>query len=38
MLINLLSTRCRCAVAVLVLKSIVGRSPKVMESIEDPFK
>jgi len=27
-----------CAVDVLQLKSILGRSPKLKESIEDPFK
>jgi hypothetical protein len=37
-LISLLSNRCRNAVVVLVLKSILGRRPKVKESIEDPFK
>jgi hypothetical protein len=37
-LIRLLSSRCRCIVAMLVLKSILERSPKVKESIEDPFK
>jgi hypothetical protein len=37
-LINLLSSRCRSAVAVLELKSILGRSPKVKDSIKDPFK
>jgi hypothetical protein len=37
-LISLLSSRCRSAVVVLVLKSILGRSPKVKESIGDPFK
>jgi hypothetical protein len=37
-LISLLSSRCRRTVAVLVLKSILGRIPKVKESIEDPFK
>jgi hypothetical protein len=35
---SLLSSHCRSAVAVHVLKSILGRSPKVNESIEDPFK
>jgi hypothetical protein len=37
-LICLLSSHCRCAVVVLVLKSILGSSPNVKESIEDPFK
>jgi hypothetical protein len=37
-LISLLSSCCHSAVAVLVLKSILGRSLKVKESIEDPFK
>jgi hypothetical protein len=34
----LLSSHCYCDVIVLVLKSILGRSPNVTESIEDPFK
>jgi hypothetical protein len=38
MLISLLSSRCRTVVAVLVLKSILGRRLRVMDSIEDPFK
>jgi hypothetical protein len=36
-LISLLSSRYQSVVAVLVLKSILGRSPKVKDSIEDPF-
>jgi hypothetical protein len=27
-----------CTIVVLQLKSLLGRSPKVKESIEDPFK
>jgi hypothetical protein len=38
MLISLLSSRCRSVVAMLVLKSILEMSPKVNDSIEDPFK
>jgi hypothetical protein len=34
----LLLSHCRSAIDVLVLKSVLGRSPKVKESIEDPFK
>jgi len=37
-MICLLLSYCRCAVALLVLKSILERSPKVKEAIEDPFK
>jgi hypothetical protein len=37
-LISLLSSDCRSAVGVLMLKSILGRSHKVKDSIEDPFK
>jgi hypothetical protein len=37
-LISLLSSCCRCAVVVLMLKSILGMSHKVNESIEGPFK
>jgi len=38
-LIRLLSSRCCCVVVVVLqLKSILRRSPKVKESIEDPFK
>jgi hypothetical protein len=36
-LISLLSSRCRSAVDVLVLKSILGRSLKVKDSIEEPL-
>jgi len=36
-LISLLSSRCRSAVVVHVLKSILGMSPKVKDSIENPF-
>jgi hypothetical protein len=35
-LISLLLSRCRCVVAVLVLKSILGRGPKVKESLKTP--
>jgi hypothetical protein len=35
-LISLLSSRCHSVVDVFVLKSILGRSPKVKDSIEDP--
>jgi hypothetical protein len=38
MLISLLSSHCRSAVVVPILKYIFGRSPKVKDSIEDPFK
>jgi hypothetical protein len=37
-LIRLLSSRCRSAVVMLVLKSILGRSPKVKDSFENPSK
>jgi hypothetical protein len=37
-LIRLLSSHCHCVVVVPVLKSILGRSHKVKESIEYPFK
>jgi hypothetical protein len=37
-LINLLSIRCQIVVVVLMLKSILGRSPKVKNFIEDPFQ
>jgi hypothetical protein len=37
-LISLFSSRCRSAIAMLVLKSILGRSPKVNDSIENLFK
>jgi hypothetical protein len=33
-----ITSRCHYAVVVPVLKSILGRSAKVKESIEDPFK
>jgi len=33
-----LSSHCKCDVAVLQLKSILGVSPKVKDSIEDPFR
>jgi hypothetical protein len=37
-LLSLLSSRCRSAIVVPVLKSILGKSPKVKDFIEDPFK
>jgi hypothetical protein len=37
-LISLLSSRCRSVVAMPVLKSILGKSPKVKDFIEDSFK
>jgi hypothetical protein len=36
-LISLLSSRCRSAVVVIVLKSVLGRSSKVNDSIKDSF-
>jgi hypothetical protein len=33
-----LSSHCKCAVAVLQLKSILGDRPKIKDSIEDPFR
>jgi hypothetical protein len=33
-----LSSHCKCVVAALHLKSILGVGPKVKDSIEDPFK
>jgi hypothetical protein len=33
-----LSSHCKCGVAVLQLKSILGVGPKVKDSIEDPFR
>jgi hypothetical protein len=33
-----LSSLCKCAVAALQLKSILGDGPKVKDSIEDPFR
>jgi hypothetical protein len=37
-LICSLPSHCKCAVAVLQLKSILGDDPKVKDSIEDPFR
>jgi hypothetical protein len=37
-LIRSLSSHCKCAVAALQLKSILGDDPKVKDSIEDPFR
>jgi hypothetical protein len=37
-LICSLSSHCKCAVAALQLKSILGVGPKVKDSIEDPFR
>jgi hypothetical protein len=37
-LICSLLSHCKCAVAVLQLKSILGFDPKVKDSIEDPFR
>jgi hypothetical protein len=37
-LICSLSSHCKCPVAVLQLKSILGDEPKINDSIEDPFK
>jgi hypothetical protein len=37
-LICSLSSCCKCAVAALQLKSILGDGPKIKDSIEDPFR
>jgi hypothetical protein len=37
-LIRSLSSHCKCDVAALQLKSILGDSPKIKDSIEDPFR
>jgi hypothetical protein len=37
-LICSLSSHCKCAVAALQLKSILGVDPKIKNSIEDPFR
>jgi hypothetical protein len=37
-LICSLSSHCKCAVAALQLKSILGVGPKIKDSIEDPFR
>jgi hypothetical protein len=37
-LICSLSSHCKCVVAALQLKSILGVGPKVNDSIEDPFR
>jgi len=37
-LICSLSSHCKCVVAALQLKSILGDGPKIKDSIEDPFR
>jgi hypothetical protein len=37
-LIHSLSSHCKCVVAALQLKSILGDGPKIKDSIEDPFR
>jgi hypothetical protein len=37
-LICSLSSHCKCTVATLQLKSILGDDPKIKDSIEEPFR